>query len=240
MISCPISQSSILVVTVKNNKMTKYLMNALDNLAEYCDYTLDIEDIDKLNLEDSQHQVVIFDHIPIRSMSYDILKVSNIGNLKPFYAYVNKDMTQDDIDLVLRNGFDYLIDGSFLNSSNFCLRIVNILRKHFEINLKNDLISFDNFTINTIDRKIWKCNDLIRLTNLEFNLLVLLIKNANKIVSQETIFKYVWDTDDEDRTRVVTQYIHRLKNKIGKEYIKSVSSKGYIFSPLGNKKCCHD
>lgn len=240
MISCPISKSSILVITNNKNKMTKYLMKALNSLAEYCDYILDIVDINDLDLESSKHQVVIFDHIPVKSIKHDILRVSNISDLKPFYVYVNVNMSQDDIDIILRNGFDYLIDGDFINSNNFCLRMVNILRKHFEINLKNDLISFDNYTINTIDRKIWKCNDLVRLTNLEFNLLVLLVKNANKVVSQEKIFKTVWDIDDEDRTRVVTQYIHRLKTKIGKEYIKSVSSKGYMFSPLGNKRCCHD
>jgi len=56
--------------------------------------------------------------------------------------------------------------------------------------------------------------DNVYLTNKEYAILKLLLKNQKNVVSKETIFKDVWETDFIGETRTLDMHIKALRNKL--------------------------
>lgn len=73
-------------------------------------------------------------------------------------------------------------------------------------------------------------NQKIYLTNKEFSILKLLLKNKNQVVSKEAIFKDVWETDFIGETRSLDMHIKSLRQKISEQTevrIKTIRGIGY-------------
>lgn len=101
------------------------------------------------------------------------------------------------------------------------------------LNNKDELVK-GNFTINTHKREVQYNGALLELTTLEYELLVLLIKNSGQIVSRDTIYEALWGHDYDGQNRQVDIYISYIRSKIEQNggepnLIKTVRSKGYIF-----------
>ncbi len=86
----------------------------------------------------------------------------------------------------------------------------------------------------SIDDKKHLCliiNQETYLTNKEYAILKLLLKNNGEVVSKETIFKDVWETDFIGVTRTLDMHIKSLRNKLKNNHatieIKTVRGIGY-------------
>lgn len=92
-------------------------------------------------------------------------------------------------------------------------------------------IQFQNLIVN-LDEKICILEDIeIKLTKTEFNLLVFLLSNRNKIYSRKELMNYVWDPDITVTGRAVDTTISRLRKKlkeVGKHIITRLGF-GYGF-----------
>lgn len=76
----------------------------------------------------------------------------------------------------------------------------------------------------------------IRLTNLEFRLLFLLMRNPGRVIPSEMIVERVWRYRGEGETTLVKNLVSRLRHKVEPDpgnprYIKTVPGIGYSFSP---------
>lgn len=69
------------------------------------------------------------------------------------------------------------------------------------------------------------------LTNKEFDILKLLLKNPNQVVSKELIFRDVWDTNYIGETRTLDMHIKSLRQKLvlaqAKLHIQTIRGVGY-------------
>lgn len=83
-----------------------------------------------------------------------------------------------------------------------------------------------------LDEKICFLDNIeIKLTKTEFNLLVFLLSNRNKIYSRKELMQYVWDPDVTVTGRAVDTTISRLRKKL-KELGKHIITRlgfGYGF-----------
>ena len=72
----------------------------------------------------------------------------------------------------------------------------------------------------------------LELTQKEFELLVYLLKNQNKVISRIDISQEVWDIDFDTRTNVIDVYINFLRKKVDKDHatklIHTVVGMGYV------------
>ena len=67
----------------------------------------------------------------------------------------------------------------------------------------------------------------ISLTPREFDILLLLANNKEKIISHEVLLTRIWGYDYEGDERIVHTYIKNLRNKLPVNIIKTVRSVGY-------------
>lgn len=65
------------------------------------------------------------------------------------------------------------------------------------------------------------------LTKKEYQLFEYLMKNKGKIVSKEDIISHVWDYESDILPNTVEVFVKYLRNKLGKDTIKTVRGFGY-------------
>ena len=88
--------------------------------------------------------------------------------------------------------------------------------------------------LDTSSREVWRAGDPISLTTQEFNLLELLMRHPNHVLTRSRILDHVWGYDAPS-SNVVEIYVHYLRNKIDrgreKRLIHTVRSVGYVIRP---------
>lgn len=98
----------------------------------------------------------------------------------------------------------------------------------------SNIIETSGFTINTLGRKIEINGTSIALTAKEFDLLLLLITNKDKIYSREELLETIWGYEYFGDVRTVDVHIRRLREKIEDNsseprYIMTKWGVGYYF-----------
>lgn len=124
-------------------------------------------------------------------------------------------------------------------------RVKAVLRR---VNSRDDLpggkitknvITTGNIRIDTSRRQVYRKNERIRLTGMEFSLLELLVGNSGQPFSRNEILQYVWSYPADHRidTRVVDVHISRLRSKLevdpaNPELILTARGIGYMFQRI--------
>lgn len=93
-------------------------------------------------------------------------------------------------------------------------------------------IQFKDIVIDIESRSVTKDSIKLNLINKEYELLVLLINNKDKVVTRDVILDKVWGYDYDAGTNGVDVYVSYLRNKLNQnnkeEYIQTVRAVGYI------------
>jgi OmpR family response regulator RpaB len=105
--------------------------------------------------------------------------------------------------------------------------------------LTKNVITTGQLRIDTSRRQVYRKNERIRLTGMEFSLLELLVSNSGQPFSRNEILQYVWSYPPDHRidTRVVDVHISRLRSKLevdaaNPELILTARGIGYMFQRI--------
>lgn len=99
----------------------------------------------------------------------------------------------------------------------------------------SDTLEYNEIQINHQSLEVTVLGKLLDLTKKEFDLLVFLLTNKNKVLSKQAIATHLWGdyTDDLANFDFVYQHIKNLRKKIcaagGKDYLTTVYGLGYKF-----------
>jgi two-component system, OmpR family, response regulator len=69
------------------------------------------------------------------------------------------------------------------------------------------------------------------LSEREFDLLRHLMTRPGRPCSREELLADVWQLDFDPRTNIVDVYVHRLRDKLGRDVIRTVRNLGYVLEP---------
>ena len=114
-------------------------------------------------------------------------------------------------------------------------RINALLRRSYKKNnssLDNDnLIEVSDLSINRDQYVVTKhgSNNRLVLPKKEFELLALLASKPGKVFSREEIFNKIWGMEVIVGNRTIDVHIRKIREKVGKEYIKTIKGIGYKF-----------
>jgi OmpR family response regulator RpaB len=123
-------------------------------------------------------------------------------------------------------------------------RIKAILRRVDKLSLhstalSSGIISMGGIKIDTNRRQVYKQNEKIRLTGMEFSLLELLMSKSGEAFSRAAILQEVWGYTPERHvdTRVVDVHISRLRSKLEEDpsnpdLILTARGTGYLFQKI--------
>lgn len=141
----------------------------------------------------------------------------------------------DDEDMLrgLESGADDYIVKPF-NYLNLLARVRAVLRRSETTPFKNNqntAIS-PRLKIDFVSQKVRVDNRLVKLTPVEYRLLVLLVKNKDKVVTYKRIMEEIWEKRMGKDTENIRIYVRRLRKKLHDSPPNLILNKhgsGYMF-----------
>ena len=159
---------------------------------------------------------------------YDIIKaIRKENNNIPVIFTSSRDQEIDKI-LGLELGSDDYVTKPY-SSKELVLRVNNIIKRTYK-EVKKSNINYDEYIVDIEKRVVTKDSKEIKLTTLEFDLLLLFLNDKNKSFSREEILDIIWGNDYFGSDRVVDDLIRRLRKKMPKLNLSTIYGYGYRLS----------
>lgn len=89
-------------------------------------------------------------------------------------------------------------------------------------------ITVGNVTINTTAKILRQGNKEVEVTAREFAMAELMIKHRDEVVSRDFLYDHLFDENDESMSNMLDVYVYKLRQKFGKNFIKTRRGQGYI------------
>lgn len=160
---------------------------------------------------------------------YDVIKAIREQNEDvPVIFTSARDQELDKIFGLELGSDDYMTKP--YSSKELVLRVNKIIKRVYKDENQVNIINYEDYTINLDKRTVEQNKSNIKLTTLEFDLLVLLIKNKGKCFTRDEILNSVWGSNYFGTDRVVDDLIRRLRKKLSKLNIEAVYGYGYRLS----------
>jgi two-component system, OmpR family, response regulator VicR len=141
----------------------------------------------------------------------------------------------DDADMLrgLEAGADDYVVKPF-NYLTLLARVKAVLRRTERAPFKgNQAVAMSpRLNIDFVNQKVRVDNRMVKLTPVEYQLLILLVKNKDKIVPYQQIMEEIWSKSSWEDTENIRIYIRRLRKKlqdIPPNMILNQHGSGYIF-----------
>ena len=219
------SKGQILVVDDELGIRT--LLSEVLNIAGF-QVTIAADGLDALNLiRKNKFDLILLDVNLPKVDGFAILeKIRASAPTQPIIM-ISARTEKDDVTHGLRLGADDYIRKPF-SVEELVLRVENRLRRNTTSEVANFICG--PIELNELKHQVLFKDQEIELSPTEFNLLLALIQNQNRVMTKEKLLDLVWGLDFETSTNVVDTYISYLRKKLHKdgfEGIKTVRGVGF-------------
>lgn len=213
-----------------------------------------VADLLKIGLEENGYQVMVaydgemglrlFQNNAFQLVISDII----LPKLNGFEVCQQIRKTDDQIPILMLTalgtaddkleGFDVVADDYMVKPFDFreLLARVRVLLKRRAVASVDIVkeITYADLNINLEQQEISRNNTPIKLSPKEYNLLVYLVENAERVVSRVEIAEKVWNTHFDTGTNFIDVYINYLRKKMDKNFdVKLIHTKpgvGFILT----------
>lgn len=203
-------------------------------IAEYCKYSGFETDVAYDGLEAVEKAKVNF---------YDCIIMDIMMPKMSGYEAVEEIKKIKDVPIILCSakveeydrlkGFELGIDDYIVKpfSPKEVIARIKALLKRVQTSNLHDVLVFDNLKIDNSAHVVFVDEKQVELTNKEYDLLMLLVKNRTKYVSREQILDEIWGDDYQKNPRTIDAHIKMLRKDLLScgDRIKTVRGEGYRF-----------
>lgn len=156
---------------------------------------------------------------------YDIIKEirANDKNVPVIFTSAR----DQDIDKIigLEMGSDDYLAKPYA-TKELILRVNKLIERVYSDKTKQEL-TYENYIIDLNKRIVKDEKEEIKLTTLEFDLLLLFLTNKNKTFSRDEILKNIWGDDYFGSDRAVDDLVRRLRKKMKNLNVSTIYGYGY-------------
>lgn len=202
-----------------------YLKNHEFNVFAYADPIKALNEFKKTQ----QYDLVVLDLMLPKLDGFDVCKKIRETSNIPIIISSARGNIGDKVAAFEYGADDYLAKP--YEPKELILRINAILRR---ITQKNTKRIIGEFEIDENKMEILQDEDSLNLTQVEYEIFLLLLNNPDKVLSRESIAQYLGNNHTNLKDRAIDMHISNIRNKIlddpkTPQYIKSVWGVGYKF-----------
>ena len=198
---------------------------------EYEGYDVCIKEDGREGLEEAlrnEYDLIILDVMLPSMNGFEICRRLKREKQSPVIMLRAKDSVMDKVNGLQIGADDYIAKPFAIEE--LLARIEVVFRRQDSLN--NSIVKFKDIVINKSSRSVKRNGNEISLTNKEYELLMILVDNKDKVVTREELLEKIWGYGYEPETNVTDVYVRYLRTKLNnenkEEYIQTVRSVGYI------------
>lgn len=152
-------------------------------------------------------------------------KIRDTDNV-PILIVSAKDTKEDKLNGLMLGADDYIEKPYDIDI--MLAKVKGIFKRRYGV----EEIIDGNLRLNKSDESIMVNGQLLKSTSKEFQLLLYLLQNKNRILTKEELFHQIWGKGSDSEMQTLTVHIKRLRNKIEEDpehpkRILTVWGKGY-------------
>lgn len=163
-------------------------------------------------IESEVFDLILLDIMLPGADGYDIMEYIRPMGI-PVIFITAKHEVKDRVRGLKLGADDYLVKP--FDIVELVARVEAVLRRY---NKTDQLLTAGDVVVDVEAYRVTKGGRLIELTNKEFGLLVLFIKNKNLALFRETLYEKVWEGEYYGDSRTLDLHVQRLRKKLGWEH----------------------
>lgn len=222
-------------------KKTILLVEDEESLISYLQPELEFEDYQVLTATDgemgwktfqecrSEIDLVILDWMIAKLDGLEVLRRIRKQSDKPVIMLTARDYVGDKV-AGLDSGADDYITKPF-EIEELLARVRVVLRHEKKSSEELTVYQIKDLVLDTKSRQVKRNGKIVQLTQREYELLLILLKNINETLTRDELLNDVWGVDFEGQPNIVDVYVRYLRHKIDIDpedsIIKTVRGVGY-------------
>lgn len=194
---------------------------SLEKAGYQCECVFDgMEAADRL--EEEYYDLVLLDIMLPKVDGYELMEYIQPMGI-PVIFLTAKSNVEDTVRGLEMGAEDYLTKP--FEIVELLARVEVVLRRYDK---NEQYLRVEDVEVNTSSRTVTKDKKVVRLTNKEYELLLMFIKNKNIALFRDVIYERIWEKDYTGESRTVDLHVQRLKRKLGwEDKIKTIYKIGY-------------
>lgn len=188
----------------------------------------------KLLSQNTVHLILMDIMMPVMSGIEATLKIRESYNIPIIMVSAKGEDTDKIIGLNL-GADDYIVKP--FNPLELAARVKSALRRYTALGggmqeERDEVYTVDSLTVNNTQKQVYVDGESVRLTPIEYRILLLLIQNTGRVFSIDEIYEKVWNEPCINADNTVAVHIRRIREKIeidpkNPRYVKVVWGLGY-------------
>ena len=175
-------------------------------------------------LSSAPYDAVVLDLTLPKMDGLDVLQQWRKANQDvPVLILTARDTLDERIAGLQRGADDYLCKPFAL--AEVVARLQALIRRRY--GQTNPIIEHSFVKFDPNQRKIFLRDQEISLTTREYNLLALFMHNKDRVLTRSAIEEKLYTWDDEVSSNALEVHIYNLRQKLGKQFIRTVHGVGY-------------
>ncbi|WP_242213391.1 response regulator transcription factor [Bacillus cereus group sp. BfR-BA-01383] len=210
------------------------LSDFLELELKYEGYRVDIQPDGRKGLEvalEKNYDLILLDLMLPGLNGLEVCRRLRATKKTPIIMLTARDSIMDRVTGLDSGADDYLPKPFAIEELLARMRVIFRREENTE-NKHVSFLTFKDLQLQIESRTITKGNEEIELTNKEFELLLMFMKNINRVLTRDVLLDQVWGYDAIVETNIVDVYVRYLRNKLHsvdkEEYIQTVRGAGYI------------
>ncbi|MBI1451156.1 MULTISPECIES: response regulator transcription factor [Acinetobacter] len=184
-------------------------------------------------LQQSEFDAVLLDlGLPLMDGMQVLKQIRQIQPTLPVLIISARDQLQQRVDGLNQGADDYLIKP--YEFDELIARIHALLRRSGKEQQANQqhILTYGELVLDVEQHLAKYKGQYIDLSNREWAILIPLVTHPNKIFSKTNLEDKLYDFDSEISSNTIEVYVHHLRNKLGKDFIRTIRGLGYRLGQL--------
>ncbi len=182
----------------------------------------------------AKFDLVISDVVLPKMNGFELCKEIRALNMStPILMLTALGTTDDKLDGFDAGADDYMVKPFDFRELNARISVL-LRRSSGDVRDVKDDITYADLKINLKNKKVTRDGIEIKLSPKEYNLLVYMVENADRMVTRIEIADKVWNTHFDTGTNFIDVYINYLRKKIDRDFnVKLIHTRvgmGFIFT----------
>jgi DNA-binding response OmpR family regulator len=203
-----------IVILEDDREQANLLVAWLEEASHQCDVFRDGQAFIRAYKQDS-YDLALLDWMVPKLSGIEVLRHlrEHVDSVLPVVFITQRDSEEDIVQALEAGADDYMVKPVRHNET---MARVNAIARRMGFGDENtsDNYSFPPFKIDTRLRQVSLDDEIIEMTQKEYELTLFMFKNLGRVISRGHLLEIVWGTSSQLNTRTVDTHVSRLRSKL--------------------------